>query len=54
MLYEILGFESKIIDKDKTNDKYPINISKGIDRILIHCSLVKNSYLNNVKSDVIY
>jgi hypothetical protein len=22
--------------------------------VLIHCSLVENSYLNNVKSDVIY
>jgi hypothetical protein len=37
-----------VIDKDKTKGKYPINISKRIDRILIHCSLVENSYLNNV------
>ncbi len=43
MLYEILGFESKIIDKDKNEGKYLINISKGIDRILIHYSLVENS-----------
>src|SRR5258708_6091952 len=40
-LHEIFGFESKVIDKDKTEGKYPINISKGIDRILIHCSLVE-------------
>jgi hypothetical protein len=52
--YEILDYESKIIDKDKTEEKYSINISKGIDRILIHCSLVENSYLNNVKIDVLY
>jgi len=53
-LHEILGFEAKVIDQDKAEGKYPINISKGIDRILIHCSLVENSYLNNVKSDVVY
>ncbi len=53
-LHEISGFESKIIYKDKTDIKYSINISKGIDRILIHSSLVENSYLNYVKSDVIY
>jgi hypothetical protein len=43
-----------VIDKDKTEGKFPVNISKGIDRILIHYSLVENSYLNNVISDVIY
>lgn len=53
-LHEILGFDPKVIDQDKTEGKHPINISYGIDRILIHCSLVDQSYLNNVKSDVIY
>lgn len=53
-LNEILGFEAKIIDKTDTEGKFPINITNGIDRILIHCSLVEKSYLRNVKSDVIY
>jgi hypothetical protein len=30
------------------------NISKGINRIIIHCSLVENCYLNDVKSDAIH
>jgi hypothetical protein len=42
------------MDHDKTEGKYPISITKGNDRVLIHCSLVENYYLNNVKSDVIY
>ena len=53
-LHKVLGFESKIYTSDKTEGTYPINISNDIDRILIHCSLVDHSYLNNVKSDVIY
>jgi hypothetical protein len=53
-LHEILDFEPKVIDVDKTEGKYLINISNGVDSVLIYCSLVENSYLNNVKSDVIY
>jgi hypothetical protein len=34
--------------------KLVIHITKDIDQILIHCSLVSSSYQNNLKSDVIY
>jgi hypothetical protein len=53
-IYELLGFDKKIY-KSGINYATKIgNITKDIDQILIHCSLVSSSYQNNLKSDVIY
>ena len=53
-LHEILGFEPREY-KDKINVGEHIgNISRGVDRLLIHCSLVSDSYENKHASDIIY
>jgi hypothetical protein len=53
-IHELLGFDKKIY-KEGINYATKIgNITKDIDQILIHCSLVSSSYQNNLKSDVIY
>jgi hypothetical protein len=52
-IHELLGFDKKIY-KEGINYATKIgNITKDIDQILIHCSLVSSSYQNNLKSDVI-
>ncbi|EFA12246.1 hypothetical protein TcasGA2_TC006912 [Tribolium castaneum] len=64
-IHELLGFDKKIYSrrpkaasaaaKEGINYATKIgNITKDIDQILIHCSLVSSSYQNNLKSDVIY
>lgn len=61
-IYKLLGFNKSIYIAASGNKKFegskPINITNGIDRILIHCSLVDGSYLNfNSQmdtSDIIY
>lgn len=50
----LLGFEPEIIDKDKSESKYKADITRVVDRILIHCSIVGGTYENSFKSDVIY
>jgi len=53
-LNELLGFEAKQY-KDKINvGKHIGNISRGVDRLLIHCSLVRDTYQNKFASDIIY
>ena len=53
-LHKLLGFEPGIIDKDKCESKYKADITRGVDRILIHCSIVGGTYENSFESDVIY
>lgn len=52
-IHELLGFDNKIYKEINYATKIG-NITKQIDQILIHCSLVSSSYQNNLKSDVIY
>lgn len=53
-LHELLGFEKKEY-KDKINHALlPGNITRDVDRVLIHCSIISHSYQNNRMSDVIY
>ena len=53
-LHELLGFEAKEY-KEKINVGEHIgNISRGVDRLLIHCSLVRDTYQNKFASDIIY
>jgi len=53
-LYELLGFEQKIYEGKINYAPKPGNITRDVDRILIHCSIVEKSYKNNKHSDVIY
>ena len=54
-LYQILGFEkeSEISKKINEGTKLP-NITRSVDKIQIHCSLVNSSIVNKSKSDVIW
>lgn len=52
-LYNIFGFEPQIIDNSQES-KRKSDITRGVDRILIHCSIVGGSYENSFESDVIY
>ncbi|CAH1364229.1 unnamed protein product, partial [Tenebrio molitor] len=48
-IHDLLGFDKKIY-KEGINYATKIgNITKDIDQILIHCSLVSSSYQNNLK-----
>ncbi len=51
-LYKILGLEPKIYDSSEEGQKI-INITRGVDRILIRCNLVSRPYQKEY-SDVLY
>jgi len=53
-LYKIFGFEPQIINQSKAESKFKADITRGVDRILIHCSIVGGTYENTFESDVIY
>src|SRR5258705_3370625 len=53
-LYELLGFPSTKIEARYSEGSSPPNITMGVDRILIHCSIVRETYLNNQRNDIIY
>lgn len=51
----ILGFENDVKLSDKINEgtKVP-NITRNVDKIQVHCSLVDSSIVNGARSDVIW
>lgn len=53
-LHKMFGFEPEIIDQPKSESKYKADITRGVDRVLIHCSIVGGTYENSYESDVIY
>ena len=53
-LYKIFGFEPQIINQPKAESKFKADITRGVDRILIHCSIVGGTFENTFESDVIY
>ena len=53
-LHELLGFEPKIYKEAINTGEHNGNISRGVDRVLIHCSLVSDSYQNKFSSDILY
>jgi hypothetical protein len=53
-LYKIFGFESEIINQSKAESKFKADIIRGVDRVLTDCSIVRGTYENTFKSDVIY
>ncbi len=53
-LHQLLGFEPRIY-KDMINIGTRVgNITRDVDRVLIHCNLVGGSYQNNMASDIVY
>ena len=55
-LYELLGLEPKVYDKPYEQGKNIVNITRGVDRILLRCDLVDRKYqkdLNNVLYDIL-
>jgi hypothetical protein len=60
-LWEILGFDKgSIIKPGKTIAPNQPNITRGVDKVLIHCNLVDGSYISignstsAMKSDILY
>lgn len=54
LLYKLLGFEATQYSQALTTAPYEADISNGINSILIHCNLVKNSFINGGETDVIF
>src|SRR5438309_2087383 len=53
-MYKLFAFKPEIIDKEQTESKYKADITRGVDPILIDCSIVGGSNENSFESDVIY
>src|SRR5258706_8839613 len=53
-LGKLLGFSPDIYKAKINYGAHIGNITRGVDRLLIHCSLVSNSYQNNQASDILY
>jgi hypothetical protein len=53
-LFKIFGFEPQIIDQPKSESKFKADVTRSVDRVLIHCSIVGGTYENTFESDVIY
>jgi hypothetical protein len=50
---ELIGFNSAIYNTT-TSSQNRVDITRGVNNLLIHCSLVSNSYSNDKSSDVLY
>jgi hypothetical protein len=52
-LHEVLGYEKTIVTESSEGSK-TVDITRGVNSILIHCSLISSSYNNGVTSDILY
>lgn len=52
-LNELLGFNSAIYNADVSSQNR-VDITRGVNSLLIHCSLLSSSYDNTQGSDIIY
>ena len=52
-LHKILGFEKKIVKKTEEGID-PVDITRGVDVLYIHCNIVGGSFDNNMASDILY
>jgi hypothetical protein len=52
-LHEILGFDKTIVTQSSEGSK-TVDITRGVNSILIHSSLISSSYNNGVASDILY
>ena len=52
-LHEILGFDKEIVVQTKEGSK-TVDITRGVNSLLIHCNLISSSYNNGVASDILY
>jgi len=53
-LYKILGFEQKRYKGGTHLSPNLINITNGLDRVFIKCSIVDNSYFNGKKDKILF
>ncbi len=53
-MYKVFGFEPQIVNQPRIESKYKADITRGVDRVLIHCSIVGGTYENSFESDVVY
>jgi len=51
-IYNLLGFNSEIVTSTVEGSRN-VDITGGVSSLSIHCSLVNNSYNNDIKGDVI-
>lgn len=52
-LNELLGFNKAIYDST-TSSQNRVDITRGVNSLAIHCSIVGGSYDNNLGSDILY
>jgi hypothetical protein len=52
-LHELLGFDKKIIEQSEQGNR-TLDITRGVDTILIHCHIIESSYINGMSSDILY
>jgi hypothetical protein len=53
-LHELLGFEPTIITEPINYGSFPGNITRGVERVLIRCNIIIDSYANHMASDILY
>lgn len=53
LLNELLGFESQIVDETMEGEN-PVDITRGVNSLMVHCSIASGSYENSYGSDIIY
>lgn len=49
----LIGFDAGIISSDSTGNRLP-NITRSLDNILVHCSLVNGAYVNGTPNNVLF
>ena len=52
-LSELLGFDRKIVEQTEQGTR-ALDITRGVDSILIHCHIIESSYVNGMSSDILY
>ena len=52
-LNELLGFDKIIITQNESGGN-TVDITRGVNSISIHCSIIEGSYENSIASDVLY
>src|SRR5215813_5199736 len=51
---EVLGFQNKKYKGKIIEGEYKGNITFGVDKLLIHCSIADGANFNGIRSDIIY
>lgn len=54
LIHKMFGFDPEILEEPRVESTYKADITMGVNRVLIHCSIVGGTYENSAESDVIY